>query len=184
VNKIRAANLRLLRHGVFDTEQANFAKTIKIAPSKLSVYERENVSLNNGLARQIETEFGLPEGWMDRDNCDIFMSRFEYDLVKNIRRLNTEQQKEIENIINGILNLVGSRIEGNSKLTYEVGVPLTDRSHSATTEVENNFINKLAKDAPIKEPRQQDYPNLIAFLKDKIRYKQLIKQSSKTLTSE
>ena len=179
MDKIRAANLRLLRHGVFNTDQTNFADTIEIAQSKFSEYERGKVPLSNRLARQIETAFGLPEEWMDRDNSDIFLSKFEYDLVKNIRRVNTEQQKEIINIIGGILNLIGSEIDMNSKLSQEVGVSLAV-SRSEPTEVENNFRNLLAKDAPITEPRRQDYPNQIAFLKDKIRYAQSNKKHTST----
>ena len=71
-DRIRAANLRLLRHSVFNTDQTPFANTVGVAQSKLSRLERGKDSLDDELARQIEKSYNLPSEWMDRDNSDFF----------------------------------------------------------------------------------------------------------------
>lgn len=109
-NKIRAANLRLLRHSVFNTDQTPFANTVGVAQSKLSRLESGKDFLDDGLARRIENSFNLPSEWMDRDNSDFFLNREEFELVKNIRELTLEQQKSVTTNFDGILKLIKPKL--------------------------------------------------------------------------
>lgn len=105
-DKLRAANLRLLRHGVFNTDQSVFAETVNISQSKLSELERGKTKLDDELARRIERSYKLPIGWMDRDNSDLFLSSGEFELVKNIRGLSLDKQKSVISQFDGILKLI------------------------------------------------------------------------------
>ena len=105
-DKVRASNLRLLRHSVFNTDQTAFANTIGVVQSKLSRLESGKDSLDDELARRIEQNYKLPVGWMDRDNSDIFLSNEEFKLVKIIRDLTPEQQKAVISYFDGILKLI------------------------------------------------------------------------------
>jgi len=109
MNKIRSANLRLLRHGVFDTDQIHFAETVKISQSKLSELERGKVTFDDSLVRSIENGFELPSGWMDRDNSGFFLTSEEYELIKNIRALKPEQQNTVVNLLEGVTKLVSTK---------------------------------------------------------------------------
>ena len=109
-DRIRAANLRLLRHSVFNTDQTPFANTVGVAQSKLSRLERGKDSLDDELARQIEKSYNLPSEWMDRDNSDFFLSREEFELVKNIRELTLQQQKSVTTNFDGILKLIKPKL--------------------------------------------------------------------------
>jgi hypothetical protein len=175
MKKIRAANLRLLRNAVFDTDQITFSEIINIHQSKYSEYEREKKTLPDWDSSRIDSMFELPSGWMDRDNTSIFLSQFEYDLVNNIRGLTVEQQKEFKNVIGGIINMVSSKSSESSKLTLKVGVSSNDIP--STTEEEISLRKRLAQEAPKTNPRREDYPNQIVYLRDKIRYAQLMKNA-------
>lgn len=52
-DKLRAANLRLLRHSVFNTDQTAFANTVGVTQSKLSLLERGKDTLDDELAKRI-----------------------------------------------------------------------------------------------------------------------------------
>lgn len=108
-DKVRAANLRLLRHSVFNTDQTPFANTVGIAQSKLSRLESGKDPLDGELARHIEKSYSLPMGWMDRDNSDFFLNSEEFELVKNIRGLTLEQRKAVISLFDGIMKLASSR---------------------------------------------------------------------------
>ena len=80
MDKVRAANLRLLRKSVFNTGQTTFADTVGVAQSKLSRLEGGDDPIETSLARRIEKSYNLPTRWMDRNNSDLFLSGEEYEL--------------------------------------------------------------------------------------------------------
>jgi hypothetical protein len=104
---VRQTNLLLLRHSVFHTNQDTFAETLKVASSKLSRLELGKDLLDDSMARQIESSYKLPHGWMDRDNSNFFLSADEFDLIKRIRGL-SGKQKDLMDIFNGILEVSNS----------------------------------------------------------------------------
>jgi len=109
MEKVRAANLRLLRHGVFNTDQTTFSKTVNITQSKYSLLERGEDTLDDELARRIERGYKLPDGWMDRDNSDLFLSAEEFEFIKSIRDLSVDKQSAVIGNLRATVKLINPK---------------------------------------------------------------------------
>ena len=64
----RGSNLLLLRCFFRNAHQENIARMLGISQSRYSTIENGKSLLDDIDARQIESELGLPLGWLDRDN--------------------------------------------------------------------------------------------------------------------
>jgi hypothetical protein len=82
----RAENLRLLR-AYMNVLQEDLSKTLRLnSQPYYSTVERGKKQLAESEARRIETNFGLPPGWMDRNNIDgLLLSRVELELINELR---------------------------------------------------------------------------------------------------
>lgn len=82
----RADNLRLLR-AYINAHQDSFVEILKLgSQSNYSKIERGESPLGSESARHIESELGLPIGWLERNNSDaIFLSNDEFQLIQTVR---------------------------------------------------------------------------------------------------
>ena len=81
----RGLNLKLLRDH-FGVKQETFCELLNVTQSKLSNFERNDPVLSEYEARRYEKEFGLPSGWLDRDNSAfLFLSNEEILLISELR---------------------------------------------------------------------------------------------------
>lgn len=87
----RSENLRLLR-AFFNASQESFSTLLGIrSQSQYSLIERGDQPLSSTAARQIESELGIPEHWLDRSNShSLFLSQDELSLVNEIRGVKPE----------------------------------------------------------------------------------------------
>lgn len=83
----RGDNLRLLR-AYMNEYQDNFVAMLGIgSQSNYSKLETGDSLLDDIDARRIESDMGLPIGWLERNNGDaIFLSNDEFQLIKAIRQ--------------------------------------------------------------------------------------------------
>jgi len=83
----RSDNLRLLR-AYMNAHQDNFVAMLGIgSQSNYSKMETGDSLLDEVAARRIESDLGLPIGWLERNNGDaIFLSNDEFQLIKAIRQ--------------------------------------------------------------------------------------------------
>jgi DNA-binding XRE family transcriptional regulator len=96
--EVRRVNLRLLRE-ILPADQEGFGRTFDLAQSEVSRLETGKDPINLILAMRIERGFGLPAGWMSRNNPDLFLTSQEFDLVRSIRRVNPVVGKAILDLI-------------------------------------------------------------------------------------
>ena len=102
---IRRANLRLLRHGVFDTTQEELARALEMTQPEFSLLERGEDRIGDDVARKLEVAFKLPAKWMDRDNPNLFLSVEEFDLIARVRELTDSKREEAFGLFTGVFQI-------------------------------------------------------------------------------
>lgn len=97
---IRAENLGVIRY--LNLTHKSFSKKLENLTNSAYLSEMIDGSreISNSMAREIESVFLLPDGWMDRENISlIHMSKLDFELMRLILMQSTKAKQGLFDFI-------------------------------------------------------------------------------------
>ncbi len=98
----RSENIRALLY-IFEAKQSDLAGMLRTNQTHISKLVTGKELPSDDVARTIEIEFGLPEGWLDRDNQELLtLTNEEVRLVREIQACGVDAIKSLTEAIHTI----------------------------------------------------------------------------------
>ena len=102
MSDIRRENFNLLYSVALTATQDDFGRAIGLNQSEVSQYNTGKKAISNYRARDIEREFKLPAGWMDRANARLLLSADEYELIERVRQRGDGTAKSLVQLLDNL----------------------------------------------------------------------------------